>query len=143
MGKAVRAFAAVIAVCGLAAAEPPRWNPLERDARGVPFFYDENSVIRPSGDTVRVTVKASFAEAETPVEGMERYAYCREEVEIHCLREEYRVTESALYDREGNLSSSSCPFPRSWESVGSSLVMGKLHETLCGTGRIRTMPGWK
>jgi len=144
----IQAFVAagVVAVFGLgAAAEPPRWVSVERDARGVPVYYDANSVSRPpgAGDTVTVTVKASFAEAEGPVEGMEKYSYCLKEVEINCPREEYRVTETALYDRGGNLSSTSCPYPRSWEGVGGSIVMRKLHESLCGKGRIRTMPGGK
>lgn len=119
------------------------WEFLERDAGGVPVYYDPGSVKSIPGESVTVSIKSSYSELKSPPEGKEGLSHCRKLVEINCLQKTFLVIESALYDLEGKLSSSSCPFPSRRADVGSTRVMRELYDRVCPNEPVRTMPGWR
>ena len=101
------------------------------------FFYDTASIVRPSGNIIRVWVRHIYNEKGVNTwvkklgEQFENLDYCLELVEFDCPKRKMRLLSAHYYSKDGNIIQSS-EFPKpSWWSVRPEKIDGSLYKGVC------------
>jgi len=101
------------------------------------FFYDTASIVRPSGNIIRVWVKHIYNEKGVNTwvkklgEQFENLDYCLELVEFDCPKRKMRLLSAQYYSKDGNIIQSLEFDKPSWWFVRPEKIDGSLYKGVC------------
>jgi len=101
------------------------------------FFYDTASIVRPSGNIIRVWVTHIYNEKGVNTwvkklgEQFENLDYCLELVEFDCPKRKMRLLSAQYYSKDGNIIQSLEFDKPSWWFVRPEKIDGSLYKGVC------------
>ena len=101
------------------------------------FFYDTASIVRPSGNIIRVWVTHIYNEKGVNTwvkklgEQFENLDYCLELVEFDCPKRKMRLLSAHYYSKDGNIIQSLEFAKPSWWLVRPEKIDGSLYKGVC------------
>lgn len=106
------------------------WKFLRTDAQGE-FFYNMETINRPSKSTVGVWLKIVYSEKFKKQEALDRLSHTVGLWEIDCQDKKMCLLSTSHYSEEGEISAPQIWLPPEWKSITPNTVMDALYGELC------------
>ena len=106
------------------------WKFLRTDAQGE-FFYNMETINRPSKSTVGVWLKIVYSEKFKKQEALDRLSQTVGLWEIDCQDKKMCLLSTSHYSEEGEISAPQIWLPPEWKSITPNTVMDALYGELC------------
>lgn len=106
------------------------WKFLRTDAQGE-FFYNMETIKRPSKSTVVVWLKIVYSEKFKKQEALDRLSQTVGLWEIDCQDKKMCLLSTSHYSEEGEISAPQIWLPPEWKSITPNTVMDALYGELC------------